>query len=267
MPPSRTAEIGAIRVARTAGQTEATSVTSVPVSIATTAVRGRKTVADCGISSSTGLEERGQPLREQDAEAEPDRGGDEAEHRALEHDRAEHLAARGAERPQCRELLRPLRDRDRERVEDDERADEERDPAEGEQEVADEGDELADALAVLRRLLGAGLHLGRVGQRGGDRVDQLALADAVAGRRRRPRRTRPCRARCAPWRRRRARSWRRRGCRRRRSGRSRSARNARTGPSPATLTVSPTLEALLVGGAHVDRRPAAGRRPSRPRRA
>ena len=110
-------------------------------------------------------EEGGQPLREQDAEAEADGGGDEAEHRAFEHDRAEHLAARGAERPQGRELLRPLCDRDRERVEDDERADEERDPAEGEQEVADEGDELADAFTVRLRLLGAGLHLGRVGQR------------------------------------------------------------------------------------------------------
>ena len=53
IPPSRTAEIGAIRVARTAGQIEATSVTSVPVSIATTAVRVWKTIAACGISRST----------------------------------------------------------------------------------------------------------------------------------------------------------------------------------------------------------------------
>ena len=53
MPPSRTAAIGAIRVARTAGQTDATSVTSVPVRIATTAVRVWNTIADCGSSSST----------------------------------------------------------------------------------------------------------------------------------------------------------------------------------------------------------------------
>ena len=39
----------------------------------------------------------------------------------------EHLAARRPERAQGRELARPLRDRDRERVEDDEGADEERD--------------------------------------------------------------------------------------------------------------------------------------------
>ena len=48
---------------------------------------------------------------------------------------AEHLAARAAERPQRRELAGALRDGDRQRVEDDERTDEERDTAEAEQEV------------------------------------------------------------------------------------------------------------------------------------
>ena len=50
---------------------------------------------------------------------------------------------RRAERAQRRQLARPLRDRDRERVEDHERADEERDAAEAEQEVAEDVDELA----------------------------------------------------------------------------------------------------------------------------
>ena len=68
IPPSRTAEIGAIRVARTAGQTEATSVTSVPVSIATTAVRVWKTIAGLRQLEVDGPEERRQSLREQDAE-------------------------------------------------------------------------------------------------------------------------------------------------------------------------------------------------------
>ena len=53
IPPSRTAAIGAIRVARTAGQTDAARVTSVPVSIATTAVRVAKTMLACGRSSPT----------------------------------------------------------------------------------------------------------------------------------------------------------------------------------------------------------------------
>ena len=65
----------------------------------------------------------------------------------------QQLAARGADRPQRRELARPLGDRDRERVEDDEGADEERDAGEREQEVADELREL-DRLEVLGRLLG-----------------------------------------------------------------------------------------------------------------
>ena len=49
--------------------------------------------------------------------------------------------ARGADRPGRRELTRALRDRDRERVRDHEAADEERDPAEREQEAAQERDE------------------------------------------------------------------------------------------------------------------------------
>ena len=149
MPPSRTAAIGGIRVARTAGHTEATSVTQRAGQHRDD--RGpqlehhrrlRHLEVDCA-------EERRQSLCEQHAEPETDRRGDEAEDGALEDDRAEHLPPRGAERSERRELLRPLRDRDRERVEDDEGADEERDAAEGEQEVADERDELADALSVL----------------------------------------------------------------------------------------------------------------------
>ncbi len=62
MPPSRTAAIGATRVARTAGHTEATSVTIVPVSIATTAVRRWKTIAACGISRSTARKSAVSPL-------------------------------------------------------------------------------------------------------------------------------------------------------------------------------------------------------------
>ena len=169
-----------MRVARTAGHTDATSVTSVPVSIATTAVRALEDHRGLRHVEVDRPEERGEALREQDAEPEADGRGDDAEDGALEHDRAEHLAARGAERPQRRELLRSLRDRDRERVEDDEGADEQGDSAEGEQEVANERDELAHALSVLGGLLGAGLHHGRLRQHPLDRVEQLRLPDAVA---------------------------------------------------------------------------------------
>ena len=78
----------------------------------------------------------------------------------LEDDRAEHLAAGAAERPQRGELARALRDGDRQRVEDDERADEQGDAAEPEQEVRDERDPLVRVGRVGRRLRRAGLHLG-----------------------------------------------------------------------------------------------------------
>ena len=73
-------------------------------------------------------------LRDPVADHEPDRGGDDPEHEALEHDRAHDLPARGAERAQRGELTRALGDRDRQRVEDHERADEQRDAAEDQQE-------------------------------------------------------------------------------------------------------------------------------------
>ena len=90
-----------------------------------------------------------QPLRQAEPEEEPDDRGEDAHHERLEHDRQPHLAPRRAERPQRGELARPLRDRDRQRVDDDERADEERDQSEGEQEVAEERDELVGVLRVL----------------------------------------------------------------------------------------------------------------------
>ena len=90
-------------------------------------------------------------LCDAEPEDEPDRGGDQPDHEAFEPDRAHDLLARGAERPQCRELTCALSDRDRQRVEDHERTDEQRDGSEAEQEVAD----LGNSLVGLRgRLLG-----------------------------------------------------------------------------------------------------------------
>ncbi len=86
----------------------------------------------------------------------------------LDDHRPEDLAARGADGSHRRELARALRDRDRERVEDDERADEERDAGEGEQEVLDEVRELADLVLVLGCLGGRRAHLCVVRQ---DRLD------------------------------------------------------------------------------------------------
>jgi hypothetical protein len=53
--PSRTAAIGGTRVARIAGKSPATSVTSVPTSSETTIVRVAKTVSVCGRSRFSAL--------------------------------------------------------------------------------------------------------------------------------------------------------------------------------------------------------------------
>ena len=75
--------------------------------------------------------------------------GERPDDERLDDDRAEHLAPRRAERAQRRELARPLRDRDRERVRDHEAADEERDAAEREQELLQERDERVRVRRVL----------------------------------------------------------------------------------------------------------------------
>ena len=82
-----------------------------------------------------------------------------ADHERLDEDGAEDLAARGADRPHGGELARPLRDRDRERVRDHERADEERDPAEREQEALEEAEERLRIACILGRLSRPGAHL------------------------------------------------------------------------------------------------------------
>ena len=66
----------------------------------------------------------------------PEHGGDHAEDQGLAGDGADDLRAGDAERPQQRELARALGDRDREGVEDDERADEQRRAREREQQRA-----------------------------------------------------------------------------------------------------------------------------------
>ena len=77
------------------------------------------------------------------------REASEPDDERLEDHRAEDLAPRRADRPQRCELARTLRDRDREGVEDDERADEEGDAGKGEQEVAEELRELVHLVDLL----------------------------------------------------------------------------------------------------------------------
>ena len=106
-----------------------------------------------------GDEQRVQRRRSTRPRNRPDDRREHAEQQRLRDHRAQDLAARGAERAQRRQFARALGDRDRERVEDDERADEQRDVGEDEQESPGSREE---AVGVLRRLLasaGAGAHL------------------------------------------------------------------------------------------------------------
>jgi hypothetical protein len=127
-----------------------------------------------------------QPLddaRDQQAEEEPDDRRECADDQPLDHDRTEYLPPGRADRPERRELAHALRDRDRERVEDDERADEERDAREGEQEVADELRERRDVVRLLLRLLVARAYLRIRRQDGPDLRDELLGRRPGLGRR------------------------------------------------------------------------------------
>ena len=76
-----------------------------------------------------------QPERDQQAEARPNDGRDDPRDHRLDQHRAADLRPARAERPQQRQLAGSLRDDDRERVEDDERPDEQGDPGEHQQRV------------------------------------------------------------------------------------------------------------------------------------
>ena len=81
------------------------------------------------------------------ATAEPadgaDRGRGRADEQSLDGDGPSHLPARRTDRAEQRELAGPLRDRDRERVVDAQRRDDERDPGEHDEERPQHVEELA----------------------------------------------------------------------------------------------------------------------------
>ena len=157
--PSRSAAIGAMRVARSAGTRLAMTVTTTPTSSDTTIVRVAMTDAVAGRSAPIALNSARRRGHERDAAEQPGERREQADDGGLEHDRAQHLAARRAEHPQQRELARALRDGDRERVVDHERADEQRDAAEDEQRRAKEAELVLEVGGLSGGVLGAGAHL------------------------------------------------------------------------------------------------------------
>ena len=95
------------------------------------------------------LEEALEPQGEQHAEGESQRPADDAGRQGLEHDGARDLPPTRPERAQQRQLAGALGDQHRERVEDDERADEQGDACEHQQEDVDELEALLDVGRIL----------------------------------------------------------------------------------------------------------------------
>ena len=166
--PSRSASSGVTRVARSAGTIDEPSVATMPTIIGTMIEAGVITIPDCGSSKPIALNSGGDEGDESEAGHDPEDRGEYAEHHRLGEDRREDLARRRAERPQHAELTGPLGDGDRERVEDQEGADEDRDPGEDEQERGQEAEAVLDVGGLLGGILGARLRLGVWRQ---DRVD------------------------------------------------------------------------------------------------
>ena len=125
------------------------------------------------------LEQRLDPFGEEHAEREPDERREQPDDERLEDHRPEYLPPGRADRPQRRELTRPLSDGDREGVEDDERAHEERDAGEREQEVAEELRELAHVVRLLLRLRRRAHDLGVLRKDRLDRRDEIVLGDTL----------------------------------------------------------------------------------------
>ena len=90
-----------------------------------------------------------QHAREPDAETQPDERAEEADDERLGEDGPDDLRAGTADRTQEAELAGPLRDEDRERVEDDEAADEQPDAGEAEERGVQEAEHLFDRLRGL----------------------------------------------------------------------------------------------------------------------
>ena len=146
------------------------------------------------------VEQRVQRLRQPEPGGEADDRGEHADRERLGQHGAEHLAPVGADHPQQPELTRALGDGDRERVEDGERADEDRHAAEHQQRDPDDRDELLEPLEREAVLLGGGHDLGLAAARLPGRRAAAPPARRRGRRRgsRRPgRRDRTASARCA----------------------------------------------------------------------
>jgi hypothetical protein len=97
--PSRIAETGETRVARSAGPRPASTVTTMPTASETTSVRVLNTVLVDGRSMPFGREHAADQLGEADSGGNADHRGDRSDHERLDHDGAQDLAPGGTEGP------------------------------------------------------------------------------------------------------------------------------------------------------------------------
>ena len=125
------------------------------------------------------VEEPEEAFREAQAEQDADDRGEQADDERLDQHGPHDLAPGRADRAQRRELAGPLRNGDRQRVRDHERADEQRDAAEGEQEALEEAEEALRLARILVGLTFSGAYLGAGRQDGLNRRDELRLGRAL----------------------------------------------------------------------------------------
>ena len=180
--PSRRAATGGTRVARRAGAREASSVTIVPTAIGSDTVRGWMVSAAGGRPNPTASNSAPAASRSGHPTAMPISGRDEPDRERLAQDAPQDLPPHGTDGAQHRELPHALGDRDREGVEDDERAHEHGGTGECQEGRGEERvDAAGDLVGLLLGGLGAGLHLHRARHRGDDALLELAGRDPRVG--------------------------------------------------------------------------------------
>ena len=137
--------------------------------------------AAAGHAHAEPVEQRPEGRRHADPGPKPDQRCDDADRHGLGQDGPEHLALARAHRPQQAVLPGALRDRDRERVEDHERADKQGDDREDEHERVEELQELLELILQLLGDGGPGECLQAMRERGPEVAGQLLLGDTRLG--------------------------------------------------------------------------------------
>ena len=134
-----------------AGKKAETTVMTTPTTIGMMMALGSMVSPVAGMSKPKAESSPRSPMATTDAGHDADHRRDEADDQRLDQHRAEHLATGRADGPQQRHLPAALGDDDRERVVDDEAADEQGDDGEHQQEGVEEADAARGSGSAARR--------------------------------------------------------------------------------------------------------------------